>query len=245
MNFVSIIYSILGVFLIGAISVITYYAIDFLKNYNKTISQADITIKLAESSFMELDLLIDNLSSKMNSIEHFFEAIDQSGKSLNAVNGKFEDVSKIIERYPSGVIAALVVLLKIERIDDLGRLFAVKTMKTESEGNKEMNNMLKDFVKGAVVGGLAVALLTPKTGKEVREIALKKLDELSEKAKEIEFDDVREGIFNKIEELKEYVKTGNKEDIINKVFEEIKDLYEKIKHYLTDVSESAKEKLNY
>lgn len=92
--------------------------------------------------------------------------------------------------------------------------------------------MLKDFIKGAVVGGLVVAFLTPKTGEEMRKVAMAKLDELAEKAKNINVEEVREGIFNKIDELKNYLKTSSKDEILNTIFTEIKNLYDKVKGFL-------------
>ena len=74
--------------------------------------------------------------------------------------------------------------------------------------------MLKDFVKGAIVGGLAVAFLTPKTGEEMRKVASLKLDELAEKAKTINVEEVRNSIFEKIEELRKYISTSSKDERI-------------------------------
>ena len=93
--------------------------------------------------------------------------------------------------------------------------------------------MLKDFIKGAIVGGLLVAFLTPKTGEEMRKAALEKLDELSEKAKNINVEEVRDTIFKKIDELRKYLSTSTKDEILNRIFDEIKYLYEKIRNFLS------------
>ena len=55
------------------------------------------------------------------------------------------------------------------------------------------NNFGK-FVAGAAVGAGLGLLFAPKTGKEMRKELKKKIDELIEKTKEIDVDEVKENI---------------------------------------------------
>lgn len=222
-----VVYISLGIILIICVITITYFAIRFLENYRSTLKQADITIKLAETSLQELDRMVLLFTDKLNGAETFFNELNRTGKYLEVANHKFDDILNLIEKYPKGMFSSIFLLNKIDYIKDLPKLFNVLNF------DEELNSVLKDFIKGAVVGGLAVAFLTPKTGEEMRKVALDKLDELGEKAKNINIDEVRETIFKKIEELRNYLTTSSKDEILKRVFEEIKYLYEKIKNFLS------------
>ncbi|HEY8364407.1 MAG TPA: YtxH domain-containing protein [Haloplasmataceae bacterium] len=222
-----IVYITLGFILIVCVIIITYFAIKFLENYRSTLKQADITIRVAETSLQELDKMVLLFTDKLNDAEAFFNELNTTGKHLGLLNEKFDDIMELIEKYPKGMTSSLFLLNKIDYIKDLPKLFNVLNF------DEELNNVLKDFIKGVIVGGLAVAFLTPKTGDEMRKVAMDKLDELKEKAKNINVEDVRNSIFNKIDELKNYLTTSSKDEIINRIFEEIKHLYDKVKGLLS------------
>lgn len=61
------------------------------------------------------------------------------------------------------------------------------------------------FVLGALLGAAAVALLTPKSGKEMQNELLQKVDDLQRKIKDLEVEDVKEAFVTKLDEIKELV----------------------------------------
>ena len=78
-------------------------------------------------------------------------------------------------------------------------------------------NGLMKFLLGAGIGvGLGV-LFAPKSGKETRADLKKKMDELLEKAKNIDIEEVKETIEKKVNEIKEDLKKLDKETAIEKV----------------------------
>lgn len=222
-----IVYITLGIVIIVCVIAVTFFAIKFLENYRNTLKQADVTIKIAESSLQELDHMIELFTNKLTDAETFFKELNKTGLYLERVNNKFEHIVEIIDKYPRGFASSLFLLNKIDSIKDITRLFNIVNF------DEELNSMLKDFIKGAIVGGLVVAFLTPKTGEEMRKLALEKLDELTEKAKNINVEDVRDSIFKKIEELRTYLTTSSKDEIINRIFEEIKALYDKVRTFFS------------
>ncbi len=230
-----VVYITLGLVLIVCVITITYFAIKFLENYRSTLKQADITIRVAETSLQELDRVVMLFTEKLNSAEAFFNELNVTGQHLELVNQKFDEIAKIIDKYPKGITSSFFLLNKIDAVKDISKIFNVLNF------DEELNTVLKDFIKGAVVGGLVVAFLTPKTGEEMRKVAMDKLDELKEKAKNINVEDVRDGIFKKIDELKNYLKTSTKDEILSRIFEEIKLLYEKVKRLLSFKQEPTTE----
>jgi len=230
-----IIYIILGLVLIACVLAITYFGIRFLENYRTTLKQADITIRVAETSFQELDRMVLLFTDKLNDADQFFNELNRTGEHLELVNSKFDDVLKIIEKYPKGMVSSLLLLNKIDTVKELPKLFKLLNF------DEELNDVLKDFIKGAVVGGLVVAFLTPKTGEDMRKVAMDKLDELAEKAKHINVEEVRDGVFGKIEELKSYLASSNKDEILSRIFEEIKNLYDKVKGFVSYKQEPTTE----
>jgi gas vesicle protein len=225
----------LGVVLIIAIIILTFVIVRFFEHYRSTLKQVDFTVRVAEASIQEVDELVSLFTTKINDAEQFFFELGKTGQHLELFNNKFTELVAVAKKYPKGLMTTLLMLNRLDAAKGLPKLFNILHF------DEELNSMLKDFLKGAVIGGLAVALLTPKTGEEMREVASDKLDELKEKAKNINIDDVRNGIFDKIDELKQFIKTSSKEDIVNKIFEEIKNLYDKIIEYLPHKNETTTE----
>ena len=97
---------------------------------------------------------------------------------------------------------------------------------------------LGKFIAGAAVGvGLGI-LFAPKSGKETRKELKIKIDELIEKAKNVDIKEVKENINKKVEELKKELKDLDKE----KVLSIAKKQAEKIKEKASDLVLYAKEK---
>ena len=61
------------------------------------------------------------------------------------------------------------------------------------------------FVLGALLGAAAVALLTPKSGKEMQKELLQKVVDVQTKIKDLEVEDVKEAFVTKLDEIKELV----------------------------------------
>jgi len=85
-----------------------------------------------------------------------------------------------------------------------------------------MKNMSKDkkkggfgkFLAGAAIGAGLGILFAPKKGSETRQELKEKLDELANKVKGIDVEEVRESIEAKIEEIKEELKDLDKEKVL-------------------------------
>ena len=79
------------------------------------------------------------------------------------------------------------------------------------------------FVLGAALGAAAVALLTPKSGKEMQKELLKKADDIQTKLKDVEVEDVKEAFVNKLDEIKDAINNfdleSSKADLETKVNE--------------------------
>ena len=83
------------------------------------------------------------------------------------------------------------------------------------------------FVLGAAIGAIAGVLLAPKSGKENRRIVKEKANELLEKAKEIDVNEVKETIEQKVEEIMNELKDLDSEKALSIAKEKPKDLKNK------------------
>ena len=83
------------------------------------------------------------------------------------------------------------------------------------------------FVLGAAIGAIAGVLLAPKSGKENRRIVKEKANELLEKAKEIDVNEVKETIEEKVEEIMKELKELDSEKVLSIAKEKAKDLKNK------------------
>lgn len=100
------------------------------------------------------------------------------------------------------------------------------------------NGGLLKFITGLGIGVGAGMLLAPKSGEELRKDLMKKINELLEKAKEIDVKEVSEDFKNKISDLKKEIEDLDKE----KVLEIAKKKGEELKVKANDLVNLAKEK---
>ena len=73
---------------------------------------------------------------------------------------------------------------------------------------------LGKFVLGAAVGAGLGILFAPRSGKETRKMLKEKMDDLVNKAKELDKEEVKEVVIAKINEIKEELKNLDKETAI-------------------------------
>ncbi len=76
-----------------------------------------------------------------------------------------------------------------------------------------MSKKTCSLVKGLFIGAGLGLLFAPKKGSETRKDLMNKINELSEKLKEIEFEDVKETLSIKIDELKSELADLDKEKV--------------------------------
>lgn len=99
-------------------------------------------------------------------------------------------------------------------------------------------NGIGKFVLGAGIGASLALLFAPKKGSELREDLKKKLDELINKAKEVDLEEFSEKFTDKVEELKEELKELDNE----KVLKIAKEKSEILKNKAEELLDLAKEK---
>lgn len=111
--------------------------------------------------------------------------------------------------------------------------------------SKKSKGLLK-FIAGVGIGVGAGMLLAPKTGKELRKDLQKKINELVDKAKEVDLREVGDDFMKKINELKEEIEDLDKEKVIEiakkkgkELKEKANELYEMAKAKGTPVLEKA------
>lgn len=100
------------------------------------------------------------------------------------------------------------------------------------------NNGFGKFLLGAGIGACLGILFAPKSGKETRQDLKNKMDDLLEKVKNIDIEDVKITIENKVCEIKDDLKNLDKETVA----ETIKDQTKKIKKKADELVNYAVEK---
>ncbi len=96
---------------------------------------------------------------------------------------------------------------------------------------------------GTLIGGLAVGaglgvLFAPKKGSDTRKDLKSKIDELVEKAKNTDLDDVKEYVVTKTEEIENALKDLDKEKVLDIAKSKAKDIEKSVK----DLANYAKKK---
>ena len=88
------------------------------------------------------------------------------------------------------------------------------------------------FILGAGIGASLALLFAPKKGSELREDLKNKLDDLVNKAKDIDLEEVSEDFSKKVESLKEELKDLDKEKVLSIAKEKSEDLKDKAEELL-------------
>lgn len=104
---------------------------------------------------------------------------------------------------------------------------------------------LGKFLLGAGIGAGLGVLFAPKKGSETRRDLKKKMDELIEKAKGIDIEEVRENIEIKIAEIKEELSDLDKEKVLKiakKKAKQIQDMAEELVAYAVEKGTPVLEK---
>lgn len=109
---------------------------------------------------------------------------------------------------------------------------------------------LKHFALGAIIGAGVGVLFAPKNGKDTRKALASKMNDLVNKAKEIDKEDVKVAIENKVNDLKLALENLDKETVLEeakKQGKKIKDMTQELVNYVvskgTPVLEDAAEKV--
>ncbi len=97
---------------------------------------------------------------------------------------------------------------------------------------------LGGFFLGALVGAGLGVLFAPKSGKETRAELKEKMDELVQKVKNLDKEEVKEAFLNKIDEIKKGFADLDRE----KALEIAKEKAEALKDKIVDLAKTAKEK---
>ena len=104
---------------------------------------------------------------------------------------------------------------------------------------------LGKFVLGAAIGAGIGLLFAPRSGKETRKILKDKMDDLVNKAKELDKEEVKTAIEAKINEIKEGIKNLDKEtavELAKKQGKKIRDKAEELALYVKEKGTPVMEK---
>ena len=104
--------------------------------------------------------------------------------------------------------------------------------------------MMKKRTAGALLGGVAIGaglgvLFAPKSGKETRAELKAKMEELVNKAKEMDLDDVREYVVTKTEEIENALKDLDKEKVLKIAKEKAKEIQKSAKDLVSYVKDKG------
>ena len=98
---------------------------------------------------------------------------------------------------------------------------------------------LGKFVLGAAIGAGLGVLFAPRSGKETRKILKEKMDDLVNKAKELDKDEVKEAVIAKINEIKEGIKNLDKETVLELAKKQGKKISDKAEELVSYVKEKG------
>lgn len=93
--------------------------------------------------------------------------------------------------------------------------------------NKKKGSGIGKFIMGASVGAALGMLFAPKKGSELRKDLKNKMDELIDKAKNINIDDVKESVNKKVTEIREELADLDKEKALKIAKKKAKDIEKK------------------
>jgi len=93
--------------------------------------------------------------------------------------------------------------------------------------SKEKKSGIGKFLLGAGIGAGLGLLFAPKSGKETRQDLKEKMDDLIEKARNIDIDDVKATIEKKVNDIKEDLKNLDKETVAETIKSQAKKIMKK------------------